>query len=179
MRTPKNILRKKRITKAMSLFASSAMVLGLFSPLSTNFSVRAEGEWSEVTDALMNGDFESDLSTGWSSEIDWNYFSGTWTAESGMTNNDTNVFHYYNAGSDSSTITLSQQTSSLDAGTYYFSLEADGSADYVLTIGDSTSDSISFSSVWDIWNKVSSNEFTLSEDGTVDLSISITVQAGG
>ena len=150
------------------------MVAGLSVTSLPAINVEAADSWSEVTSVISNSDFESDLSSGWSCDIDWNNVGDTWTKSSGMANNTSMVFHYY-ATSDTS-ISL-YQTISLGAGTYKFSIDAEGYADTIdLYLGDEHS-SNNQNTAWDTWNTIYSNELTIDEDTDVKLELLLSLSA--
>ena len=124
-------MRMKRFGKKI-VTALLAAIFAVGTPGSAVFgnlvTVKAEDTWVEVTGKITNGDFESDLNTGWENNIEWdNVWSdggATWTKAQNGTNNDTQVFHY--SAQNDAKVEIYQTIAGLDVGTYKVELEYAG-----------------------------------------------------
>lgn len=87
------------------------------------------GECVGNTSYVVNSDFESGDTTGWTitmPDADSSNVGYKVTTDSGMTNNTTNYFNYWNNNSEAVEFSMSQTITSVPAGTYKVVFRQDG-----------------------------------------------------
>ena len=148
--------------------------------VSEDSSTDTESEIASSSKALTNGDFETQDTTGWtvSAEIADDVDAGyTVRTDEWASNNTTYEFNYWNNGSDTMALSLAQKVTDLSAGTYKVSLKAEGAAAdsgmelLVSTDGFAQTVSIGETSGWDVWSSFESDEFEVSEGGSITITI--------
>ncbi|MBR1815788.1 MAG: glycosyl hydrolase 53 family protein [Lachnospiraceae bacterium] len=175
-------MRGKRLYRGITAMIL-AVILSVITPGSTFLGgfgdVKAEDTW-EATTLVSNGDFSSDLRSGWSYTLNWTDFDGTWTKTigDGAQNNTSQVFHFTNVGTTASALSLYQTVNGVEAGTYRVKLIYDGllgtaSGLKLYVNGDSTGKTFGASEGWDVWSTLESDEFTIEEGTTADVEIKI------
>ncbi|MBO6115508.1 MAG: glycosyl hydrolase 53 family protein [Lachnospiraceae bacterium] len=150
--------------------------------------VKAESEWTATT-LVSNGDFEScdDSIAGW--EITgWLTNNGLWylnNSEDSYANNNTTFIKTNNSSDEASTLTMSQTISDVAAGTYKVAIRSTGSSDVVSGISISISDgenikakSLESVSSWGTWITTETDAITLTESGSLTISIYGDVASG-
>lgn len=172
---------KGRVFAFMAAIALSFSLIGVV-PVKTKSVNAAEG-WTNKN-LIVNGDFESDLRTGWTvpDATNWDAFTNTWTSSTqGFTNNTSQVFHWYSENGGE--YTIYQSVTIEEAGTYKITFDADGkNTDYDLWFkpenGNNTQVHSDIDSDWDVWASKGSGSVDL-EAGNVTIQITLTVGAKG
>ena len=132
-------------------------------------------EW-EATAALTNGDFETEDSSGWTisggEDVTYTVKTDEWAS------NTTKILNIFNGGSEAESFSVSQDVT-LPAGTFKVSWSQDGAGaasglSFVAQAGDQvlTSKVLDATTGWDAWSDCESEEFTLTEQTTVNIAFS-------
>jgi len=174
-------MNKKSGSKILSLALIGAVGIAniSLSACATSDEVITEGTW-ESTSLIVNGDFENDLDS-WNVTMennDGDTYGYLIKTDSWATNNTTKMFNFWNNSSDADALTLSQTISDVEAGAYKIQADIEGdSADSGLSIivksGDDTllTTELDDTTGWDNWNTFTSDEFTLEENGSIEIEI--------
>lgn len=170
---------KKRVASVVLVVAMIVTQIGVWNAGGTQVNA-ATGSWV-ATDLVTNGDFENDT-TGWEFEMplkdddDKGYVVKT---DSWAKNNTSNFINIWSK-TQNVRFSMTQEISNVAAGTYRLAFDQEGvAATSGLTI--SVNDiqlTQSATTGWDEWEKVTTDEFTLQETGTITITISGTINAG-
>lgn len=170
---------KKRVASVVLAVAMIVTQIGIWNAGGTQVNA-ATGSWV-ATDLVKNGDFETALSTEWTIEMPTaDADTNGYKVKAEGTNNTTNFFNFWSNGSARS-FSMTQEISDVAAGTYRLTFDQEGAADATsgLTISvNGISLTQSATTGWDNWAKVTTDEFTLSETGTITITISGNINAG-
>jgi arabinogalactan endo-1,4-beta-galactosidase len=141
-----------------------------------------ETEWKATT-LVSNGDFESGDASSWNVEMadaDGDSVGTLVKTDQWATGNATNFFNYWNNGSESKALLLSQALTSVPAGTYKLSIDLEGAeaeTGLILKAEDSQGQELvklelGATKGWNNWYSLESDEFKLSEECDVTVTIS-------
>ena len=138
----------------------------------------------DATDLIKNGDFETGDTTGWTitmPDADGNTVGYIVKANSGMSNNISNCFDFWNNNSDAVDFSMSQTINAVPAGTYKVVFRQDGKEN--MTSGLSirvagTEKEFDATAAWNNWASQESEPFVLEEEADVTIEVSGTVAAG-
>lgn len=138
----------------------------------------------DATDLIENGDFESGDTTGWTitmPDADGNTVGYIVKANSGMSNNISNYFDFWNNNSDAVDFSMSQTINAVPAGTYKVVFRQDGKEN--MTSGLSIrvagiEKKLDATAAWNNWASQESEPFVLEEEADVTIEISGIVAAG-
>lgn len=138
----------------------------------------------DATDLIQNGDFESGDTTGWTitmQDADSSNVGYKVTTDSGMTNNTTNYFNYWNNNSKAVDFSMSQTITAVPAGTYKVVFRQDGAENAASGLSikvAGTEKNLDATVKWNVWNSQESEAFVLDAESDVTVEISGTVAAG-
>ena len=152
-----------------------------------NETAETETEWKETT-LVANGDFETGDTSYWDAEMadaDGDSVGTLVKTDQWATGNTTYFFNYWNNSSESKALLLSQTLSSVEAGTYKLSINlegADAESGLTLSAADGSGKELASISLgatkgWNEWYTLKSDEFELSEDSDVVVTIAGDVPA--
>ena len=141
-----------------------------------------ETEWKTTT-LVANGDFETGDASSWNVEMadaDGDSVGSLVKTDQWATGNATNFFNYWNNGSESKALLLSQTLTAVPAGTYKLSLSLEGAeAETGLTLSATDAGGQELATVslgatkgWNNWYSLESDEFKITEEGDVEIKIS-------
>ena len=137
-----------------------------------------------VITGLLNGDFETASTSGWTisyvstDATDTNY--GYSIKMDSYNSNKTNLFNLYNSLSKTVDFSMTQTVSGLEAGLYRAELQMDGAAlDSGLFVSlNGSAGTSAITTGWNKWATYTSEEYTLTADGALTVTISGTVPSG-
>lgn len=169
---------KKRVASVVLVVAMVVTQIGVWNAGGTQVNA-ATGSWV-ATDLVKNGDFETEISTEWTIEMPTaDTDTNGYKVKAEGTNNTTNFFNFWSNGSARS-FSMKQEISDVAAGTYRLAFDQEGAADATSGLTISVN-GISLTQIattgWDNWAKVTTDEFTLQETGTITITISGTINA--
>ena len=162
---------------AATLVLTGANVSGI------DVEAKAESVW-ENTSYVVNSDFESGDTTGWTitmPDADSSNVGYKVTTDSGMTNNTTNYFNYWNNNSEAVDFSMSQTITAVPAGTYKVVFRQDGAENAASGLSikvAGTEKNLDATVNWNVWNSQESEAFVLDAESDVTVEISGTVVAG-
>ena len=142
----------------------------------------------EDTSEILNGDFESGATDGWTitvpntsgADVGYKVKVDQWAA-----NNTTNIFNIWNNNSTAESFTISQKITSLGAGTYKLSFQQEGAvatSGLAVSVNSGTTvlanKMLPATTGWDKWETIETDAFVLSAKGDITITVSGNVTSG-
>lgn len=172
---------RKMTRRVLGLILALVMVVSQFAGASVVLADEQSGEGNWVaTEYLINGDFETGDTTGWSINFaSWDD-AGYKTEPNQWAANTTTFLNYWNNAVDGNSLTISQTISAVPAGTYRVSFDQEGeNMESGLSISVAgVTNALPATTGWDVWSTVTTEAFVLAEDSDVTVTISGNVPAG-
>lgn len=175
----RKVFWKRTAASAMA----AALVLTGVNTSGIGVEAKAESVW-ENTSYVVNGDFESGDTTGWTitmESADGDTVGYKVQTDKWMSNNTSNFLNFWNNNSDAVDFSISRTVAAVPAGTYKVAFRQDGLEDTASGLSirvAGTEKELDATAAWNNWASQESEPFVLEKESDVTIEISGTVAAG-
>ena len=166
-------MRKVFWKRTAASVMAAALVLTGVNTSGIDVEAKAESVW-ENTSYVVNGDFETGDTTGWTVSDD----SLAYVSTDAYSTNQTQRLHLYSGAEKE--LSISQTIESVEAGTYRLQFEQDGAAmafGLSVSVGEN-SQTLDATTGWDSWETITTDEIVIEEDSEITIEFSGTIAAG-